>query len=88
MSGYVEPPTAPINNSDTIKTLSGIFVSHIEQIVLFALVVTFCSRPHLLYFFFIDDGLRGGESINIELLVFYRKECHDLTGHRVFFFRL
>jgi len=41
MSGHVEPPTAPINNSDAIKTLSGIFALHDERIVLFTLAVTF-----------------------------------------------
>ena len=61
MSAYAEPPpTAPITSSDAIKTRSGIFASHLEQVVLFALVVTFCSCPHSLYFFFFINGGGGG----------------------------
>ena len=61
MSAYAEPPaTAPITNSDAIKTRNGIFASHLEQVVLFALVVTFCSCLHSLHFFFINGGGGGG----------------------------
>ena len=60
MSAYAEPPTAPITSSDIIKTRNGIFESHLEQVVLFALVVTFCSCQHSLHFFFINGSGGGG----------------------------
>ena len=57
---YAEAPpdTAPISNSDAIRACNGIFASHEEHVVLFALVVTFCSCPHSLHFFF-NDGVGG-----------------------------
>ena len=61
MSAYAEAPpaTAPISNSDVIRTRNGIFASRDEHVVLFALVVTFCSCPHSLHFFFFINGVGG-----------------------------
>ena len=57
MPAYAEAPpdTAPISNSDAIRTRSGIFASHDEHAVLFALVVTCCLCPQQLHFCFIND---------------------------------
>jgi hypothetical protein len=64
MSAYAEAPTATvsISNNDAIRACNGIFASRDEHVVLFALVVTFCSCPHSLHFFFnngVGDGSGG-----------------------------
>ena len=62
MSAYAEAPpaAASISNSDAIRACNGIFASRDEHVVLFALVVTFCSCPHSLHFFFFINGVGGG----------------------------
>ena len=61
MSAYAEAPTATvsISNNDAIRACNGIFASRDEHVVLFALVVTFCSCPHSLHFFFNNGVGRG-----------------------------